>query len=156
MDSSQIPRSFTPGMALTIDRPVTPRSNTQSERQYRSSAGSSLFNHSTGHSAATGQTFGQTKRRFRSSKLRGEYEKPWLEDPRFKRTKYNALIICFLVLLGLAGAAVYGYFEVTKNLAEPVRTRIQAAACLICLSACSQRLNLDVSHLRGRLFEVGS
>lgn len=45
------------------------------------------------------------KHRFQSSLLTGEYEKPWLKDPVFKKTKWNNVIVGIFFVLGFAGAA---------------------------------------------------
>ena len=44
------------------------------------------------------------KHKFKSYRLRGEYEKPWLQDPNLKSTKWNNLIVCIFMFLGFLGA----------------------------------------------------
>lgn len=44
------------------------------------------------------------KHKFKSYRLRGDYEKPWLTDPAMKKTRWNNLIVGIFVLLGFAGA----------------------------------------------------
>jgi len=119
MDSSANSFTFVPAMGL--DRPGFARSRSGGfGPQPTGSSGSSLYNQSTRQSATTDETLGRPKRRFRSSKLRGDYEKPWLKDPKFKKTKWNAVIVYILVFLTIAGAAVYGYFTVTRGRTGPV------------------------------------
>ncbi|KAG5920344.1 hypothetical protein E4U53_003930, partial [Claviceps sorghi] len=50
-----------------------------------------------------------SKRRFRSYRLRGSYEKPWLSDPAMKKTKLNDWIVRAFILLGfiLAGLSCF-------------------------------------------------
>lgn len=49
---------------------------------------------------------------FKSYRLVGEYEKPWLSNKAMKATRWNDLIVGILILLGLIGAAVIGFFTV--------------------------------------------
>ncbi|KAI9898346.1 hypothetical protein N3K66_006706 [Trichothecium roseum] len=44
------------------------------------------------------------RRRFKSYRLRAAYEKPWLRDPNVGSTRWNDLVVCVFVLLGLLGA----------------------------------------------------
>ncbi|KAG5923836.1 hypothetical protein E4U42_004824 [Claviceps africana] len=50
-----------------------------------------------------------SKRRFRSYRLRGSYEKPWLSDPDMKKTRWNDWIVRAFILLGfmLAGLSCF-------------------------------------------------
>jgi hypothetical protein len=50
------------------------------------------------------------KHRFQSTRLRGEYEKPWLKDPALKKTRWNNIIVGTLMALGLVGAGLICYF----------------------------------------------
>lgn len=52
------------------------------------------------------------KHKFKSYRLRGEYEKPWLVDPAMKKTRWNNLIVGIFILLGFAGAGVICFFTV--------------------------------------------
>ena len=52
------------------------------------------------------------KHKFKSYRLRGDYEKPWLQDPAMKRTRWNNLIVGLFMLAGLAGAGVICFFMV--------------------------------------------
>ncbi|KAF4509577.1 hypothetical protein G6O67_003739 [Ophiocordyceps sinensis] len=52
------------------------------------------------------------KRKFRSYRLRGSYEKPWLDGAAVKKTKWNNLIVAGLILLGFIGAGVISFFMV--------------------------------------------
>lgn len=53
-----------------------------------------------------------SKRVFKSNRLQGEYEKPWLQNKAMKATRWNDLIIGLFILGGLAGAGVIGFFTV--------------------------------------------
>jgi beta-glucanase (GH16 family) len=44
------------------------------------------------------------KHRFTSSLLTSEYEKPWLNDPVFRKTRWNNVIVGLFFILGFAGA----------------------------------------------------
>lgn len=57
------------------------------------------------------------KGRFKSSKLVGPYEKPWLKDPKFKKTRWNTAIVSFWATAGIVGAGLYTWFNV-KDLGE--------------------------------------
>lgn len=74
------------------------------------------------HSSAV-FTGSKSRKRFISYRLRGEYEKPWLQDPKFNRTKYNNWIVCVWVFIGVCAAAVVAYFNVKPAIAGPVRPR---------------------------------
>jgi hypothetical protein len=63
---------------------------------------------------------GRTRKRFVSYRLRGEYEKPWLEDPKFKRTKYNNYVIYVFVFLGVCAAGVVAFFQIRPAISGPV------------------------------------
>ncbi|ROV99140.1 hypothetical protein VMCG_06687 [Cytospora schulzeri] len=63
---------------------------------------------------------GKNKKRFVSYRLRGEYEKPWLEDPKFNRTKYNNWVVYFWIFIGVCAAAVVAYFKVTPAIPGPI------------------------------------
>lgn len=71
------------------------------------------------HSSAV-FTGSKSRKRFISYRLRGEYEKPWLEDPKFNRTKYNNWIVCVWVFIGVCVAAVVAYFNVKPAIAGPI------------------------------------
>lgn len=62
----------------------------------------------------------RSRKPFISHRLRGEYEKPWLADPKFKRTKMNNYIILGFVLLGIAGAGAVAYLQIRGSLPSPV------------------------------------
>lgn len=62
----------------------------------------------------------KTRKRFVSHRLRGEYEKPWLQDPKFKRTKVNNYIIYSFMALGVAIAGAVVYFEIRGSLPTEV------------------------------------
>lgn len=53
-----------------------------------------------------------SKHRFKSYRLKGEYEKPWLTDPAMKKTKWNNVIVGTFMLLGVAAAGVICWFTV--------------------------------------------
>ncbi|KAK9445042.1 beta-1, 3-glucan binding protein [Metarhizium brunneum] len=53
-----------------------------------------------------------SRRRFKSYRLRGEFEKPWLADPAMNKTKWNNWIVRGFILLGLILAGVACVFLV--------------------------------------------
>lgn len=58
------------------------------------------------------------KHQFRSYRLVGEYERPWVTDKRMKRSKYNNLIVYIFMVIGfgVAGYICYtAYASVPKN-----------------------------------------
>ncbi|KUI55551.1 Beta-1,3-glucan-binding protein [Cytospora mali] len=63
---------------------------------------------------------GKTRKRFVSYRIRGEYEKPWLEDPKFNRTKYNNYVVYVFIVIGVCLAGVVAYFKVQPALPSPV------------------------------------
>lgn len=52
------------------------------------------------------------KHTFKSYRLVGEYEKPWLANKAMRSTRWNDLIVATFILLGLIGAGVIGFFTV--------------------------------------------
>lgn len=50
------------------------------------------------------------KHRFKSTRLRGDYDKPWLKDPALKKTRWNNLIVGTFMSLGIVGAGLICYF----------------------------------------------
>lgn len=60
------------------------------------------------------------KRKFKSYRLRGEYEKPWLADPAMKKTRWNNWIVTAWCLAGFAGAAVLCYTGVRQYQTGPI------------------------------------
>lgn len=64
----------------------------------------------------------RSRKRFVSYRLRGEYEKPWLQDPKFKRTKVNNFVIYGFIALGVAAAAAVAYLEIRGSLPSEVST----------------------------------
>ena len=60
------------------------------------------------------------KRKFKSYRLRGPYEKPWLSDPAMKKTRWNNWIVMVWVVLGFAGAGVICYLGVRQYKPGPV------------------------------------
>ncbi|KAL1849605.1 hypothetical protein Daus18300_013212 [Diaporthe australafricana] len=62
----------------------------------------------------------RTRKRFVSYRLRGEYEKPWLEDPKFKRTKYNNYVVYVFMFLGVCAAAVVAFFQIRPAISGPI------------------------------------
>lgn len=60
----------------------------------------------------------QVKKRFQSYRLREKYERPWLEDPRMKKTKWNNWIVRGFFALGIAISGFICYtatFEVGNH-----------------------------------------
>lgn len=62
----------------------------------------------------------RSRKRFVSYRLRGEYEKPWLQDPKFKRTKINNYIVYGFMGLGVAAAGAVAYLEISGSLPTEV------------------------------------
>lgn len=62
----------------------------------------------------------RSRKRFISYRLRGEYEKPWLQDPKFKRTKFNNYIVYGFMALGVAAAGAVAYLEIRGSLPTEV------------------------------------
>lgn len=60
-----------------------------------------------------------TGRRFKSYRLNGEYEKPWLADPALKKTRLNNIIVGCCIFLGWAGAALAIFFLAWPYRPEP-------------------------------------
>ena len=60
------------------------------------------------------------KRKFKSYRLRGDYEKPWLADPAMNKTWWNNLIVSVFMGLGLFGAAIICFFMVLPYQNLPV------------------------------------
>lgn len=75
---------------------------------------------------SSGGTFeaGKSRKRFISHRLRGEYEKPWLQDPKFKRTKVNNYIIYGFMVLGVAAAGAVAYLQIRGSLPTEVSSLI--------------------------------
>lgn len=61
--------------------------------------------------------------RFRSYRLNGKMEKPWLADKAMKKTRLNNIIVAVLLVAGLVAAGVVAYF-----LAKPFQ---QGQYCLV-------------------------
>lgn len=78
----------------------------------------------TGTSTPTHNAAGRSRKRFISYRLRGEYEKPWLEDPKFNRTKYNNWIVLVWIFIGVCAAGVVAYFDVKPALPSPVSSKM--------------------------------
>lgn len=66
----------------------------------------------------------RSRKRFISYKLRGQYEKPWLQDPKFKRTKVNNYIIYGFIALGVAAAGAVAYLQIRGSLPTEVSLTI--------------------------------
>ena len=49
------------------------------------------------------------KRKFMSYRLRGDYEKPWINDKRLKRSRMGNLIIYGFIVAGLLMSAYINY-----------------------------------------------
>ncbi|OBT63660.1 hypothetical protein VE03_06122 [Pseudogymnoascus sp. 23342-1-I1] len=54
------------------------------------------------------------KHQFRSYRLIGEYEQPWIKDKRMKKTRYNNLIVYIFMFIGF-GVAGYICFSATQS-----------------------------------------
>lgn len=51
-----------------------------------------------------------SKRKFKSSRLREDYPKPWLQEKEMKKTRVNNIIVGTLIFLGFCAAGVIAYF----------------------------------------------
>lgn len=91
------------------DAPVRRKGSGNHTLEAGSSSSSSSAAASCGPAASVDDGF---KHRFRSYRLRGAYEKPWLADPAVRKTRWNNAIVCAWMLLGLVGAAVICFFSV--------------------------------------------
>ncbi|CAN8097111.1 unnamed protein product [Discula destructiva] len=58
----------------------------------------------------------RSRKRFITYRLRGEYEKPWLQDPKFKRTKTNNYIIYGFIALGIVAAGAVAFLQIRGSL----------------------------------------
>ncbi|GJN75263.1 hypothetical protein PLICBS_009360 [Purpureocillium lilacinum] len=65
--------------------------------------------HATPRASSVDDSF---RHRFKSYRLRGEYEKPWLADPAMKKTRWNNYIVWAWLALGVIGAGVICFFLV--------------------------------------------
>jgi hypothetical protein len=52
------------------------------------------------------------KHKFKSYRLRGPYEKPWMSDPAVKKTKWNNWIVWGWIVAGFIGAAAIVFFTI--------------------------------------------
>ncbi|KAJ9143842.1 Glycoside hydrolase family 16 protein [Pleurostoma richardsiae] len=59
------------------------------------------------------------KRRFKSYRLRGPYEKPWLNDPNLNKTRYNNWIVTFFIVTGFILAGLVCFFSVRPYQSGP-------------------------------------
>ncbi|KAF2099299.1 glycosyl hydrolase [Rhizodiscina lignyota] len=57
---------------------------------------------------------GRPKRRFRSYRLKGDYERPWTQDPRMKKTRMNNWIVRIFIIIGVALSAFICYTATWK------------------------------------------
>jgi len=115
-------------VATPIQRPTR-----KSQRSSGGSGGGGV-----GTSTAADGYFQDAKHKFKSYRLRGEYEKPWLGDPALKKTRWNNWIVGVFMLLGLGGAGAIAFLTVW-----PFR---QGEYCLI-YEDDFQKLDLDIwSH----------
>lgn len=82
---------------------------------------------------------GMSKHRFKSYRLKGEYEKPWLKDPAMKKTRWNNVIVGIFIFLGFAAGGVVCYFTAIPY--------VQEEHCLIYEDDFQNGLNKDIwSH----------
>lgn len=63
------------------------------------------------------------RRKFRSYRLRGPYEKPWLADAAVNKTRWNNFIVAGLIVLGFIGAGVISFFMIMPYKDLPVWPR---------------------------------
>ena len=67
---------------------------------------------SSSHHLSPSSVDSSPRRRFKSYRLRAAYEKPWLRDPNLGSTRWNDLVVCVFVLLGLLGAGGIAFVTV--------------------------------------------
>lgn len=92
------------------------------------------MDHSSGRNSAVDTP--RSRKRFISYRLRGEYEKPWLQDPKFKRTKVNNYIIYSFIALGIAAAGAVAYLEIRGSLPTEVCPTCMARVLLLFSLLC--------------------
>ena len=80
----------------------------------------SVLSHDIRHNLETSTS--RPKRRFKSYRLQGDYERPWLSDPKLNKTKWNAWVMTGFVVLGFVAAGAYCFLEVRNSIGMPVRT----------------------------------
>ncbi|EAA31490.1 glycoside hydrolase family 16 protein [Neurospora crassa] len=83
------------------------------------------------------------KRKFKSYRLRGEYEKPWLADPAMKKTRWNNWIVTAWCLAGFAGAAVLCYTGVKQYQTGPICLVFEDDFKTLDTSVWSHQVTLD-------------
>lgn len=70
-----------------------------------------------------------SKKMFKSNRLQGEYEKPWLQNKAMKATRWNDFIVGGFILGGIIGAGVIGYFTVRDYVQGDVRIADPTVPC---------------------------
>ncbi|PHH64984.1 hypothetical protein CDD81_3621 [Ophiocordyceps australis] len=80
--------------------------------QRRSRIANTTATSSSSHESPRASVYDGFKHKFKSYRLRGPYEKPWLSDPAMKKTRWNNIIVSALILLGVIGAGVICFFTV--------------------------------------------
>lgn len=104
----------------------TPQSSSHRQANHNASATSSAL-HTPTSPSLTSQDDSldiAPKRRFKSYRLRGDFEKPWLSDPAMKKTKWNNWIVRSFILLGFILAGVACFFMVWPYREGSVRSSL--------------------------------
>lgn len=130
------------------------------KRKSQRTSGAPSLDANVSSNGAEGYPFPETpsgKHKFKSYRLRGEYEKPWINDPAMKKTRWNNLIVGLFILLGFAGAGAICFVTVWPYRPADVSFLIPLFDSFESLGlACGWRdLRLIhnpvvLSHLRGR------
>lgn len=63
---------------------------------------------------------GRPRRRFQSYKLKGDYDQPWRDDPRMKKTRINNWIVRGFIFVGIALSGFVCYTATWKIANNPV------------------------------------
>jgi len=111
VDMQQMPNMSQMGMT-----PIVPPPLSSIVPRWQSSPRSST--HTGSRDSQDGVT--KVKRPFKSYRLRGKYEKPWLSDPNMNKAKFNNWIVIFFIALGFALAALICWFSVQPYMQGPV------------------------------------
>ncbi|KAK3327786.1 concanavalin A-like lectin/glucanase domain-containing protein [Cercophora scortea] len=83
------------------------------------------------------------KRKFKSYRLRGPYEKPWLTDPAMRKTRWNNWIVVAFVLIGFTASALICYFGVRQYQPGPMCLVFQDDFRTLDTSVWSHEVTLD-------------
>jgi len=70
------------------------------------------------------------KKLFVSYRLKGEYEKPWLSNPKMRRTQQNNWIVYGFIGAGVALAGVVAWLIIRPAISGPVSSKTTQLSCL--------------------------